>query len=84
MGIRGSCSIGGLFSPAEIIEVAHGLGAAPICNYLNPSMENENLVCGAPMLIIDVAIYSFLIYALLWLTGKIKIREKRVSTEDEI
>jgi len=26
MGIRRSCSIGGLFSPAEIIEVAHGLG----------------------------------------------------------
>ena len=66
--------------PPKLLRWLIDWGAAPICHYLNPSMENENLVCGAPMLTIDVAIYSLMIYAVLWLTGKIKIRDRRAST----
>lgn len=71
-------------SPPRILMWLLDLGAGRICNYLNPGMENENLVCGVPMLIIDVTIYSIIFYVIFWLIGKIKSRDQHVVSEGEI
>ena len=71
-------------SPPKILMWLLDLGAGRICNYLNPVMENESLMCGVPMLIIDVAVYSFLFYIIFWSIGKVKGRDRRVARNGEI